>query len=133
MDESKITWIKVGNGHPFVQQLVGHLQEHAQALASTAFSNRWHVAVMVLEPDEETRKFLARTGWNGDTVLGWTDDFHRKLAKHSDPTTRRWMLRKRGDKEIGVFLFMYNGTLLLNFNERGWQVEPGSQDYEWMS
>lgn len=50
-----------------------------------------------------------------------------------DPVTRNFLVRERTD-DYPVFLFTGEGTLLLNFHpDRGFSIEPGSTDDEYLN
>ncbi len=100
------------------------IKPHAEEIA--AIAAKGDVAVVVFEPDPSIADALNTIGWDGEShVFRLSNNAKRRLVAGLDKVTMRWLNRKAG---VRVFLFVQGGNLLVNLDERGWFIEPGSND-----
>ncbi len=111
------------------KELTSVARKHLEAIQQIWDSGR--VAVVIVNPAPEAEKHLRRLGWPKRVVLSLPEAMRRDLTDEtsitSDPATRRWIECPRDG--IGrVLLFHGYSSLLFNFGEEGWWIEPGSTD-----
>lgn len=110
------------------------IKPHAREIA-----RRWvdgEIPIVVFEPGVETLKALPNLGWRmGESVFSMTLEHFLTTFGSVDGVTGPWATRDRsGDDSVPVFLFLHDGSLLLNHTPgKGWSLEPGSTDIDIMN
>jgi len=96
------------------------------------------VAVVLFEPCEEAKEAATELGWDGQShVFRMSNRIRRRYIEilrkkcPEDKITPRWL----DSKNIGrIFCLVTKGSLLVNLDfGRGYSIEPGSLDREWMN
>jgi hypothetical protein len=107
---------------------------HASVQPIEQIAVRDGIAVLMLNPCSEWQVAAKSLGWDGCSPR-WemshraAEEFAANSKQQGDVLTARWLQRRRGPAR--VFVFVDDGTLLVNFTEeRSWHLEPGSLDNE---
>lgn len=101
------------------------LADCADAIAEIA--RLGHVALVVLEPDDDWKDALRVSGYGGELVSAMPLGMSRRLSC-ADPITEHWLARSnRGEPPHRVFVVMRDNSLLVNLTPgRAPRLEPGS-------
>jgi hypothetical protein len=92
------------------------------------------IPIVVFEPGGETQRVLKLTfhGWKaGMRLIGITREEFARSFGTLDHVTEAWGSRIRPQGDVPIFMFVHDGTLLINFIDgKGYSLEPGSMDEE---
>jgi hypothetical protein len=93
-----------------------------------------NIAVVVFEIDDSAKPALWGAGWDGKaTVFPMLNSFRTELAQVTDAVTASWLTRQVSKRFCRMFVFFSTGSLLINFTpQRGYWVEPGSLEEDWV-
>jgi len=93
------------------------------------------VAVALYHPDTSALAAARGVGWDGSSAFRMPRTAQKRLAAQSqrsgDVITSRWL--RRSGEGGRIFLISGTGTLLINCDECGLSIEPGSLSNGWMS
>jgi hypothetical protein len=104
------------------------IKPHADAIAEVVESGDIAIVVHRLRPDVERN--ARALGWDGvSPVFRMTESTRARMIASSeaiaDTVTARWLRAKRTGR---VFVLSGVGSLLVNVDEDGFSIEPGSTD-----
>ncbi|MDP2342674.1 MAG: hypothetical protein Q8O67_17080 [Deltaproteobacteria bacterium] len=100
-----------------------HIKPHADSIA-TIFGEGL-IAVLVVAPTGEAVAAARKLGWDGTTpVFPLSTSGAAALATASSDAAR-WVRRVGAGR---IFVLDGNGSLLVNFGDQGFSLEPGSLD-----
>jgi hypothetical protein len=102
------------------------IDPHAEAIAEIA--SRRAISIVVVEPSDEWKDALRAHGWRGECVFAMSDRVRMALSC-ADPVTERWIHGSRSDTLVArIFAVIHDTSLLVNRDDRGLRIEPGSTD-----
>jgi len=103
------------------------IKPHLDALAPILA--RGDIAVVFYECHD--LKMARRWGWRRDRPAFEMPERLRHLLMRSDQVTRRWLSEEPNPDKGRIFVFVHEGTFLVNFRpDEGYSLEPGSTDQE---
>ena len=120
--------IKVLEGQDFLDYMDALadvvIKPNAEAIEEIA--ERGGISMVCHKPGLMAADFLTSLGWKGKGCIAMPEDVRRALAS-SDHVTKRWLERSFDGETVRIFLFVNDGTMLLNYeNEKGFWLEPNS-------
>jgi len=101
------------------------IKPNAEALA--AIMLKGEVAIVAYKPDAKWCAALGLKPGTETAVSQMPGPFRKRMIEHGDSVTSRWL---RGGRTGRLFAVMHAGSVLLNFTDGMWSVEPGSTDGE---
>lgn len=94
------------------------------------------IPVVTFEPCRAIEEPLRAMGWNGRSTVfrltrGARDRMVAMAVASGDAATQRWL--KRHDGPARILVVAHCGSLLVNVDDSGFSIEPGSTDGEYLS
>jgi hypothetical protein len=105
------------------------IKPHGRRIAELGLSGR--IACLVFEPGPTAVVVLKAMKRERSGPLFPLSSFEIGQLARSDRTTARWLATPSSGIKQKIFVFVHEGTLLLNHERgRGYSLEPGSTDWE---